>query len=156
MDVQLKINGKVTKVSIEPDEMLIKTLRREGFYSVRCGCDTMNCGLCTVWIDGDTILSCSYPTFRAVGHEITTLEGLAEEAAILGDCLASEGADQCGYCTTGMMMSAMAVRRKYENPTEEEIRDYLVGNLCRCTGYESHMRGIVKYLEVMKSQEVAP
>lgn len=74
------------------------------------------------------------------------MEGLADEAAYLGECLASEGADQCGYCTTGMMMSAMALKREKENPTDEDIKAFLKGNLCRCTGYESQLRGIRKYL----------
>ena len=132
MEIMLQVNGVKRNILIETDEMLLETLRNLGFYSVRCGCDTTNCGLCTVWVDGDPILSCAYPTFRAVGHEITTLEGVAEEAAELADCLAEEGADQCG--------------RKYPNATDEEIKAYLNNNLCRCTGYESHMRGIRKFL----------
>lgn len=146
MEVTLKINGKPVKVTVAPDEMLLETLRDLGYYSVRCGCDTTNCGLCTVWLDGETVLSCAIPTFRTAGHEVTTLEGVADEAAFLADCLASEGGDQCGYCTTGMMMSAMALKRKNPNPTDDEIKAFLVGNLCRCTGYESHLRGIRKYL----------
>lgn len=146
MEVTLKVNGKAIKRNIELDEMLIETLRSLGYYSVRCGCDTTNCGLCTIWIDGKTVLSCAYPTFRAQGHEITTLEGVADEAAHLADCLAVEGADQCGYCTTGMMMSAINLKQQNPNATDEEIKAYLVGNLCRCTGYESHLRGIRRYL----------
>ena len=96
MEVMLKINGKSLKRQVEPDEMLLNTLRNLGFYSVRCGCDTTNCGLCTIWIDGQPTLSCAYPTFRAESHEITTLEGLKEEADILAGCLAGEGSDQCG------------------------------------------------------------
>lgn len=151
MEVSLIINGKKLQVSVEPDEVLLTTLRGQGYFSTRRGCDTLNCGLCTVWLDGKTILSCSYPTYRAAGHEVTTLEGLADEAALLADCLAAEGADQCGYCTTGMMMSAMALRRQNPNPTDEEIKDFLVGNLCRCTGYESHLRGIRRYLEEVEA-----
>lgn len=147
MEVILQINGKSVPVVIAEDETLLTTLRNLGYYSVRCGCDTTNCGLCTVWLDGETILSCAYPTFRAPGHSITTLEGLAEEAAYLGDCLASEGADQCGYCTTGMMMSIMNLKTKNAHPSDEEIKEYLIGNLCRCTGYQSQLRGIKKYLE---------
>lgn len=147
MDITLQVNGKAVKVSIENDEMLITTLRNLGYYSVRCGCDTTNCGLCTVMLDGETILSCGYPSFRAVGHEITTLEGVADEAARLADCLAAEGADQCGYCTTGMMVSTISLKQKNPNATDDEIRAYLVGNLCRCTGYESHLRGIKRYLQ---------
>ena len=131
MEIMLQVNGVKRNILIETDEMLLETLRNLGFYSVRCGCDTTNCGLCTVWVDGDPILSCAYPTFRAVE---------------LADCLAEEGADQCGYCTTGMMMSAIALSRKYPNATDEEIKAYLNNNLCRCTGYESHMRGIRKFL----------
>ena len=151
MDVSLTVNGKKIQVSVEPDEMLLTTLRGQGYFSTRRGCDTLNCGLCTVWLDGKTILSCSYLTYRAAGHEVTTLEGLADEAALLADCLAAEGADQCGYCTTGMMMSAMALRRQNPNPTDEEIKDFLVGNLCRCTGYESHLRGIRRYLQEVEA-----
>ncbi len=147
MELALLINGRNVNVSVEADEMLLTTLRNLGYYSVRCGCDTTNCGLCTIWIDGEPVLSCAYPSFRAVGHEITTLEGLADEAAFLADCLASEGADQCGYCTTGMMMSAMALKRNNPEATDEEINLALVGNLCRCTGYQSHLRGIRKYLK---------
>ncbi|MCF0156557.1 MAG: 2Fe-2S iron-sulfur cluster binding domain-containing protein, partial [Veillonella sp.] len=96
MEVTLTINGKNRMVDVPEDQMLLETLRNLGYFSVRCGCDTTNCGLCTVWVDGEITLSCAYPTFRAPGHEITTLEGLEEEAKLLTDCLASEGADQCG------------------------------------------------------------
>ena len=147
MEVVLIVNGKQHHISIETDEMLLTTLRKLGYFSVRCGCDTTNCGLCTIWIDGKTVLSCAYPTFRATNHEITTLEGLEVEASKLAACLASEGADQCGYCTTGMMMSALMLKAHAEHPTDEEIKEYLIGNLCRCTGYESQLRGIKKYLE---------
>jgi carbon-monoxide dehydrogenase small subunit len=92
-------------------------------------------------------LSCAYPTFRAPGHKITTLEGLQEEAELLADCIASEGADQCGFCTTGMMMSAINLKRKNPKASDDEIREYLIGNLCRCTGYESQLRGVRKFLE---------
>ena len=154
MEVTLKINGKNVKIAIEPDEMLLTTLRRLGYFSVRCGCQTTNCGLCTIWVDGAPSLSCAWPTFRAPGHEITTLEGLGEEATFLAKCIASEGADQCGYCTTGMMMSAMALKRTSPSASDDEIRATLVGNLCRCTGYESQLRGVRKYLEAAYEAEV--
>ncbi len=162
MELVLKINNKNVTVNVPADEMLLTTLRNLGYYSVRCGCDTTNCGLCTVWVDDEITLSCAYPTFRAPGHSITTLEGLEEdaslladcllegleaEASLLADCLASEGADQCGFCTTGMMMSAIALKRRNPNASDDEIREYLIGNLCRCTGYESQLRGVRKYLQ---------
>ena len=112
MELVLNINNKNVTVNVPTDEMLLDTLRNLGYYSVRCGCDTTNCGLCTVWVDDEIILSCAYPTFRAPGHKITTLEGLQEEAELLAACIASEGADQCGFCTTGMMMSAINLKRK--------------------------------------------
>ena len=101
--------------------MLLDTLRNLGYYSVRCGCDTTNCGLCTVWVDDEIVLSCAYPTFRAPGHKITTLEGLEEEAELLAACIASEGGDQCGFCTTGMMMSAINLKRKNPKASDDEI-----------------------------------
>ena len=138
MELVLKINNKNVTVNVPADEMLLTTLRNLGYYSVRCGC---------VWVDDEITLSCAYPTFRAPGHTITTLEGLEEDASLLADCLASEGADQCGFCTTGMMMSAIALKRRNPNASDDEIREYLIGNLCRCTGYESQLRGVRKYLQ---------
>ena len=147
MELVLKINGKNVPVNVATDEMLLDTLRGLGFYSVRCGCDTTNCGLCTVWVDGEPSLSCAIPTFRMEGHEVTTLEGLKEEAELLAACIAGEGSDQCGYCTTGMMMSAIALKRRNPDATDEEIKIALVGNLCRCTGYEGQMRAVRKFLK---------
>ena len=83
MELVLNINNKNVTVNVPTDEMLLDTLRNLGYYSVRCGCDTTNCGLCTVWVDDEIVLSCAYPTFRAPGHKITTLEGLEEEAELL-------------------------------------------------------------------------
>lgn len=114
MELVLNINNKNVTVNVPTDEMLLDTLRNLGYYSVRCGCDTTNCGLCTVWVDDEIVLSCAYPTFRAPGHKITTLEGLEEEAELLAACIASEGGDQCGFCTTGMMMSAINLKRKIQ------------------------------------------
>ena len=147
MELVLNINNKNVTVNVPTDEMLLDTLRNLGYYSVRCGCDTTNCGLCTVWVDDEIVLSCAYPTFRGPGHKITTLEGLEEEAELLAACIASEGGDQCGFCTTGMMMSAINLKRKNPKASDDEIREYLIGKLCRCTGYESQLRGVRKFLE---------
>lgn len=146
MEVTLHINGRKVTTNVEADEMLLTTLRKLGYYSVRCGCDTTNCGLCTIWLDNEPTLSCAQPSFRAVGHEITTLEGVDEEAKELSRCIASEGADQCGYCTTGMMMSAIALRRRNPEASDDDIRFALVGNLCRCTGYEGQLRALRKFM----------
>lgn len=148
MEVTLNINNKKHTLEIAEDEMLLTTLRKLGYFSVRCGCTTTNCGLCTVWFDEEPILSCSQPTFRAEGHTVTTLEGLRTEAEELAACIASEGSDQCGYCTTGMMMSTIALKRRNPRATDDEIKAALVGNLCRCTGYEGQLRAVRKYMGV--------
>ncbi len=148
MEITAVINGKKMNLSVLPDEMLIETLRGLGLYSVRCGCDTTNCGLCTVWMDGKPVLSCAVPSFRIEGHEITTLEGVKEEAEAFAACMAAEGADQCGYCSTGFIMGVLALKRLQTNVTKEEIDHVLAGNLCRCTGYMSQLRAIERYLGV--------
>ena len=94
MNAEFMLNGRKVNVAIEADEMLYSVLRRLGMYSVKCGCETTNCGLCTVHMDGKAVLSCSVPAARCAGHEITTMEGLQEEAKKLGECLAGEGAEQ--------------------------------------------------------------
>lgn len=112
------------------------------------GCDTGNCGLCTVWMDEKPVLSCSIPAVRAAGHKITTLEGVQEEAAEFSDYLAKEGADQCGYCSPGMIMNVLALKREIPNPTMQQVKEYLAGNLCRCTGYQGQYRALAKYFGV--------
>lgn len=148
MTIELWLNGKKVKDEIEPDEMLLPFVRRHGCLSVKCGCDTTNCGLCTLWVDGVPMLSCSVLAARANGKKITTLEGVQEEAKEFTDLLAEEGADQCGYCSPGFIMNVMAMKKELQNPTMEEIADYLKGNLCRCTGYMSQMRALKKYMGV--------
>lgn len=148
MTIELWLNGKRVKDEIEPDEMLLSFVRRHGCLSVKCGCDTTNCGLCTLWVDGVPMLSCSVLAARANGKKITTLEGVQEEAKEFTDLLAEEGADQCGYCSPGFIMNVLAMKKELQNPTMEEIADYLKGNLCRCTGYMSQMRALKKYMGV--------
>ncbi|SKC69871.1 (2Fe-2S)-binding protein [Maledivibacter halophilus] len=147
MNVVLIINNKKRKVDVKPDEFLLDTLRKIGYTSVRRGCDTSSCGLCTIWVDGKAVLSCTYLTVRAVGKSITTLEGVREEAKEFTGFLADEGADQCGYCAPGFIMTVLAMEKELDNPGDEEIYHYLNGNLCRCTGYKGQIRAIRKYLE---------
>ena len=149
MQIVTTVNKEKMALHIQPDEILWTTLRNLGLYSVRCGCDTTNCGLCTVWLDGVPVLSCAVPTFRTAGHEVTTLEGVQEEAALFANCLADEGADQCGFCSPGFIMSVLALKRRGVPVTETEIKTTLVGNLCRCTGYISQLRAVKRYLEVL-------
>lgn len=150
MEIIIKVNGRRIAEQIEPDLLLIDFLRKHGCYSVKRGCETANCGLCTVLMDNTPVLSCSVLAARADGHEIYTLEGLQEEAAAFGACLADEGAEQCGFCSPGLILSVLAMARELQNPTDDEIRHYLAGNLCRCTGYQGQLRAIRRYLTERK------
>ena len=147
MEIQFILNKKQVSVEVNADSVLIDVLRSLGCKSVKCGCETTNCGLCTVWIDGKSRLSCSVLAAGVDGHEVTTMEGVEEEAAEFGEFLAAEGAEQCGFCSPGFIMNVLAMMRELENPSIEEIKEYLAGNLCRCTGYMGQLRAIQKYME---------
>ena len=136
MEINIKLNGKKVSASVEADLLLIDFLREHGCYSVKRGCETSNCGLCTVLMDGRPVLSCSVLAARANGAEVWTLEGLQEEAQDFVGFIADQGADQCGFCNPGFVMNTIALLREKPNPTDDEIRAYLAGNLCRCSGYE--------------------
>ena len=134
------------------DTILLDVLRELGCHSVKCGCETTNCGLCTVWIDGKSRLSCSILAASIEGQEVTTLEGVKEEAEEFGTFLANEGAEQCGFCSPGFIMNVLAMVRELEDPGTDEIKEYLSGNLCRCTGYMGQLRAIKKYLQWKKEE----
>lgn len=153
MNVEFTLNGRKVSAHAEADDSLYTILRALGMYSVKCGCETTNCGLCTVHMDGKAVLSCSVPAMRCAGHAITTMEGLQDEAKLLGECLAGEGAEQCGFCAPGLMMNVFALARENPNATDEEINAFLAGNLCRCSGYVSQRTAIRKYLAI-KAGEV--
>ena len=151
MEIKLTLNGKAVTASVEADTILLDFLREKGCYSVKRGCDTSNCGLCTVLMDGKPILSCSTLALRADGHEIYTLEGLQAEAADFVGFIADQGADQCGFCNPGFVMNTIALLRENPDPTDDEIRAFLAGNLCRCSGYDGQLRGIRSYLDSRKA-----
>ncbi|MBU3810274.1 MAG: 2Fe-2S iron-sulfur cluster binding domain-containing protein [Candidatus Niameybacter stercoravium] len=146
MKIKVWVNGKLVQDDIAPDMTLFNYLRDKGYKSVKCGCDTSNCGLCTVWVEEKAVLSCSVLAVRVDGKHVTTLEGLQDEAEAFGMMLASEGAEQCGYCSPGLIMNVLRMKRELKNPTDEEIKAYLSGNLCRCTGYMGQLRAIKKYM----------
>ena len=150
MEIKLKLNGRLVSGHVEADTVLLDFLREKGCLSVKRGCDTSNCGLCTVLMDGKPILSCSALAVRADGHEIFTLEGLQAEAHDFIGFIADQGADQCGFCNPGFVMNTVALLRENPDPTDEEIRAFLAGNLCRCSGYEGQLRGIRNYLNSRK------
>lgn len=146
IEITYWLNGKKNKAAIDDGIMLYDFLRSQGCYSVKCGCETTNCGLCTVWLDEKPILSCAVLAARIDGHHVMTLEGLQEEAKEFAVYMGQEGADQCGYCNPGFVMNVLAMVREMEQPTEAAIKEFLSGNLCRCTGYVSHMRALKAFL----------
>ena len=150
MEIKLKLNGRNIMASVEADTVLLDFLREKGCLSVKRGCDTSNCGLCTVLMDGKHILSCSTLAVCADGHEIYTLEGLQAEASDFVGFIADQGADQWGFCYPGFVMNTIALLRENPDPTDDEIRAFLAGNLCRCSGYDGQLRGIRNYLNSRK------
>lgn len=150
MKVNLVINGYKKSFEVMPDEYLLDTLRNNNYLSVKRGCDTSSCGVCTVLLDGKPVASCSLLSIRADGKSITTVEGIQEEAEKMANYFGHEGADQCGYCNPSLALTVHAMKEELKNPSKEEICDYLVGNLCRCTGYVSQSKAIKAYLEDTK------
>ncbi|MBQ4043579.1 MAG: (2Fe-2S)-binding protein [Clostridia bacterium] len=150
MEITVTLNGRKLTESVAPDTVLLDFLRDHGCASVKCGCESSGCGLCTVFFDDTPVLSCSMLAVRADGHRITTLEGLQEEASEFVTFIADQGAEQCGFCNPGFVMNTIALLRENPDPTDDEIRAYLAGNLCRCSGYEGQTRGIRAYLTAKK------
>lgn len=150
MRISIILNGRKITEDVSPDLLLIDWVRSHGCYSVKRGCETSNCGLCTVFMNDRPVLSCSVLAVRADGRHIETLEGLQKEAQEFGEFIASQGAEQCGFCNPGTIMNAIALFRENPEPSEKEIKEYLAGNLCRCSGYEGQLRGILAFLEKRK------
>ena len=151
MQIQFTLNDKPVSADIRPDTLLLDLVRSLGCTSVKRGCETSNCGLCTLFLDDKPVLSCSVLAVRAAGRRVTTLEGLQQEAAEFGAFIADQGAEQCGFCNPGFVMNALALFRENPYPSEDEIREYLAGNLCRCSGYEGQLRGIRNFLDSRKA-----
>lgn len=152
MLIEMIVNEEKVQADIKPDMMLLDFLRSINLKSLKRGCDTGNCGLCTVWLDEKLVLSCSVPAVRAKNHKVTTLEGVQKEAEEFSRYLAEEGADQCGYCSPGLIMNVLALKKEIKNPTENQIKEYLAGNLCRCTGYQAQYRALMKYFGIEEEQ----
>lgn len=148
MKVTYDINGVIRDFNIKPGAILIDVLRKNGYLSVKKACDEGSCGICTIHVDDAPILSCCYLAAKADGHKITTIEGLKDEAEKLGKFITEEGTDQCGFCNPSLVMATIAMKKELVNPTENDIKEYLVGNTCRCSGYQGHHRAILKYMEV--------
>ena len=137
--ITLTVNGALHTVEVEPRQLLVYLLREDlGLTGTNVGCDTSSCGACTVLVDGDAVKSCTILAVAADGSEVTTIEGIADgdEPHPVQRAFREQHALQCGYCTPGFVVAAVALLRENPDPSEQEIRHALEGNLCRCTGYQ--------------------
>ena len=153
MEINFVLNGRPVTAAVRPDTLLLDLVREKGCLSVKRGGETSNCVLCTVLLDGAPVLSCSVLAARADGHRVDTLEGLQEEARPFAEFIADQGAEQCGFCNPGFVMNTIALLRENPDPTDDDIRAVLAGNLCRCSGYEGQLRGIRAFLNSRKGGE---
>jgi carbon-monoxide dehydrogenase small subunit len=148
--IQLNVNGDIYDVSVKPNETLLDVIRdRLGLTGTKKGCDTGQCGSCSVLLEGKPINSCLVLAVEAHGKDILTVEGLAKNGQFhpLQEAFVQEGAVQCGYCTPGMLLSAKALLDENPNPTEEKVKEAIAGNLCRCTGYVKIVKAILTAAE---------
>ena len=147
MKVTFYLNDILMSFDVKENEYLADTLRKSGLKSIRLGCNETSCGACTVLIDNKPVLSCGILTGQVEGRHVITVEGIQDEALKIANCFADEGADQCGFCNVGYALVIYALKKELHNPSDDEIKDYIVGNLCRCTGYQSQLKAIRAYLE---------
>ena len=144
MRVSLVVNGVRRTFDAHPGDTLLELLRREGYVGVKKGCGAGDCGACTVLLDGRAVNSCLVLAGKADGSDVLTIEGLSQGGALhpLQEAFLDEGAVQCGYCTPGMILAALDLLTHHPDPSEEEVREGISGNLCRCTGYTKELRAI--------------
>ena len=156
--VSITVNGERRTADIEP-RLLLAHLLRQGLRltGTHTGCDTTNCGACTVLFDGTPVKSCTMLAVQADGHEVTTVEGLAGPSELhpLQEGFKDEHGLQCGFCTPGMMLAAKALLEENPDPTEDEVRFALSGNLCRCTGYQNIVKSVLSAAQKMQGQSAA-
>ena len=146
MEVKFNLNGLDVIWSIQPGEYLLDSLRSHGIKSVKKGCDGSACGVCTVLVDDKPVLSCSLLTAKVEGRNVMTVESIQDEAAEISEYFSKQGSDQCGFCNAAVVLMVHALRKENPHPTDDEIKDYMVGNLCRCTGYQGQQKAIKAYL----------
>ncbi len=158
MELELRINGMIKSLDVAPNESLMTVLRQEGYYSIKHGCETGECGACTVLVDGMPRPSCVTLAAQVGGGTLTTVESLGSARNLhpLQEAFIDTGAIQCGFCTPGMVLSAHALLKRNPNPTEDEIRDALSGNLCRCTGYVKPVQAIQRAAAILRGEKMAP
>jgi aerobic carbon-monoxide dehydrogenase small subunit len=153
--LSLSLNGRAVSVEVENSTLLVDLLRQQlGLTGTHIGCDTAQCGCCTVMVDGLAVKSCNQLALQAAGREVTTVEGLAQGGHLhpVQDAFVECHGLQCGYCTPGMVMSAVALLKHNPRPSETEIVDALEGNLCRCTGYVNIVSAVQKAARTMAGE----
>jgi aerobic carbon-monoxide dehydrogenase small subunit len=144
--VSVTVNGVAREAEVEPRTLLVYFLRESlGLTGTNVGCDTSSCGSCTVLLDGESVKSCTLLAVQAEGREVTTIEGIANDGQMhpIQDAFHRNHGLQCGYCTPGMIMAAASFLQETPNPTDEQVRESLEGNLCRCTGYQNIVKSIL-------------
>jgi carbon-monoxide dehydrogenase small subunit len=148
--VEVTVNGVLHEAEVEPRQLLVYFLREQlGLTGTNVGCDTSSCGACTVLLDGESVKSCTVLAVQADSHDVTTIEGLAENGELhaMQQAFHEHHALQCGYCTPGMVVAAVSVLKENPSPSEEEVRLALEGNLCRCTGYHNIVKAVLAVAE---------
>ena len=159
VSVRLNVNGVEHQLEVEPRLLLVHALRDElGLTGTHVGCDTSNCGACTVHLDGKAVKSCTVLAVQADGARVTTIEGLAPEGELhpIQEAFWNDHGLQCGYCTPGMIMAAAGLLADNPDPTEQEVRRGLEGNLCRCTGYHNIVKAVLDAAKTKGSSIEAP
>jgi carbon-monoxide dehydrogenase small subunit len=151
--VSITVNGVSCEEEVEPRQLLVHFLRDTlGLTGTHVGCDTSNCGACTVHVEGDAVKSCTVLTVQADGSQVTTIEGMGSEGALhpLQEAFWKNHGLQCGYCTPGMIMAGADLLARNADPTEQEVREALAGNLCRCTGYHNIVKAVLDAAQTSK------
>ncbi len=144
--ISLKVNQKSVSAEVEPRTLLVELLREHlGLTGTHVGCDTSQCGACTVMVDGKSVKSCTMLAVEADGSEVTTIEGLAQGGKLhpMQQAFHEHHGLQCGFCTPGMVISSVDLLKRNRNPSEGEVREWLEGNICRCTGYHNIVKAVM-------------
>lgn len=153
--VSIEVNGVLRTEPVEPRMLLVHFLRDQlGMTGTHIGCDTSQCGACTVWLDGDAVKSCTIFAVQADGHKVTTIEGLSTGQKLhpMQQAFHDEHALQCGYCTPGFIMSAASLLKRIPHPTDEDLLHGLEGNICRCTGYVNILKAVRRAAEIASNE----
>lgn len=153
--IRVTVNGRERSWNARPGDTLLEVLRREGFVGVKKGCGAGDCGACTVLLNGRAVNACLVLAAKADGGAIVTIEGVADGERLhpVQEAFLEAGAVQCGYCTPGMVLSAVALLSRNADPTESEIREAISGNLCRCTGYVKQVEAIQRAAARMREEQ---